>query len=200
MMAKAQAKLNDITKSTPKPVLKAKSPLMKVKSPVKLTPIATKMKSPVKLTPSATKMKSPIKLTPTASKTKSPIKRTPKQIHNKHSPPLSGRNVRRFGCEICNHFFGKKYNLDRHNRTLHNRDTPDNFPTSIKQAKVQLEKIRSKTREDLMAECPTCKKMFLKTSLARHVALHSGNKEHHCTLCTMAFHQKSDLVRHLVSF
>lgn len=204
MMAKAQAKLNNIVKSAPKPVMKAKSP-------VKRTPIATKTKSSVKRTPTATKTMSPIKRTPKATKTKSPIKRTPPQLHNKHSPPSLGRNVRRFGCEMCNHFFGKKYNLDRHNRTLHDRDTPENFPTSSKQAIAQSKKISKSPIsspkvskewdkvEDKMAECPTCKKMFKKSSLARHVVIHSGNKEHQCSYCTMAFFQKSDLARHLVS-
>lgn len=37
--------------------------------------------------------------------------------------------MRRFGCELCGHFFGKKYNLDRHNRAIHRRDTPFSFPS-----------------------------------------------------------------------
>lgn len=51
----------------------------------------------------------------------------------RHGSPSSssGRGPgRRFGCELCNHFFGKKFNLDRHNRSIHNRKTPSNFPTT----------------------------------------------------------------------
>lgn len=49
--------------------------------------------------------------------------------------------IRRFGCELCGHFFGKKFNLDRHNRTIHKRDTPEDFPMSptTEQAEVKTE-------------------------------------------------------------
>ncbi|KAG5675448.1 hypothetical protein PVAND_005352 [Polypedilum vanderplanki] len=61
-------------------------------------------------------------------------------------------NIRnkRFGCELCgNKYFGKKFNLDRHNRTIHNRDTPYIAPlprnygrrkTSSGTAKIKKEK------------------------------------------------------------
>jgi Zinc finger, C2H2 type len=57
------------------------------------------------------------------------VKLTPVATTFKQSPGSSsgGGIARRFGCEICNHFFGKKFNLDRHNRSIHKRDTPENF-------------------------------------------------------------------------
>lgn len=48
-------------------------------------------------------------------------------VNFKQSP---GTINRRFGCELCGHFFGKKFNLDRHNRSIHKRDTPQDFPLS----------------------------------------------------------------------
>lgn len=170
--------------------------------------------------------------------------------------PRASRIIRRFGCDICNHFFGKKYNLDRHNRSLHKRNTPVNFPTSQKQItnkfKLSSKKVASKlspgstrtraqpkikqepveTYEDFNDEetevesqndsvisskseptarsksapvkkgfvlCPVCKKQFKRSSIARHVVIHSGNKAHKCHECPSAFFQKSDLTRHIVS-
>lgn len=35
---------------------------------------------------------------------------------------------KRFCCELCDKYFCKKFNLDRHNKTFHNRDTPPIAP------------------------------------------------------------------------
>lgn len=45
---------------------------------------------------------------------------------------------RRFGCEICGHYFGKKFNLDRHNRSIHKRVTPEDFPNNSDSIDQQL--------------------------------------------------------------
>lgn len=151
--------------------------------------------------------------------------------------PRRGRKVRRFGCEICNHFFAKKYNLDRHNRSLHKRATPNDFPTSpqprggvvVKTEKIvetssvietfNIVDVAPTIKKELKSpkaarkifiksglnrggkiKCPTCKKLFRKTSYARHAIIHSGNKPHKCEQCPMAFFQKSDLARHEVIY
>jgi hypothetical protein len=149
----------------------------------------------------------------------------------------SSHIVRRFGCEICNHYFGKKFNLDRHNQSIHMRETPDNFPTHAKypykgptskqkrrshHVSCTMSSIaikRSPTPSPLLppvkvpstppsaspmkskgkVRCNFCRKMFKKSSISRHVVIHSGNKAHKCDQCPMAFFQKSDLSRHLVS-
>lgn len=151
----------------------------------------------------------------------------------------SSHIVRRFGCEICNHYFGKKFNLDRHNQSIHNRETPDNFPThskypykgaSPKQKRnpesplsrsagnspviVKKSPIPSPPAKEIIqstpagtllkakgkVRCNVCRKLFKKSSISRHVIIHSGNKAHKCDQCPMAFFQKSDLSRHIVSF
>lgn len=40
------------------------------------------------------------------------------------SKDVINKKNKRFGCELCGKYFGKKFNLDRHNRTIHNRQTP----------------------------------------------------------------------------
>lgn len=119
--------------------------------------------------------------------------------------------VRRFGCELCNHFFGKKFNLDRHNRSIHNRKTPGNFPTNpadvipkpAPPAEVVKKEVSTPVTKGMAGKkkvkCKVCNKLFKKTSLARHEVIHSGLKAFPCGQCDMAFHQKSDLNRHEVS-
>lgn len=140
--------------------------------------------------------------------TKSPVKQSPPQVIKNRSPPTSRRNVRRFGCEICGHFFGKKYNLDRHNKILHKRNTPENFPTTPPSKKVaevpatEVKKDSSPVRSpgsEGNVECPLCLKQFRRNSINRHMEIHSGEKKHQCGICEMAFMQKSDLARHMVS-
>lgn len=136
--------------------------------------------------------------------------------------PQSSHIVRRFGCDLCSHFFGKKFNLDRHNRTIHKRSTPSNFPTNPKyptgespklspifKPKVENSPVKQeeKTGQQVISQasrkgkikCNICKKMFKKSSIARHAIIHTGNKPHKCTECSMAFFQKSDLTRHEVN-
>lgn len=43
---------------------------------------------------------------------------------NEESQDSSSDSNRRFGCDLCGKRFGKKFNLDRHNKALHNRETP----------------------------------------------------------------------------
>lgn len=208
------------------------------------------------------------KAVPSRFKIAAPVKppvvfRTP-TTNNKpvYSPPSSDKTDRRFGCEICNHFFAKKFNLDRHNRSLHKRTTPDNFPTSPRDIKLKsksslvprikaepvfkkepvvksaikpepkqaaaivvepksatkavskkstspvksaLKKFPSKIDVSLLpvkngkVKCPECRRFFRKTSISRHILIHTGNKGHKCDQCTMAFYQKSDLSRHVVN-
>lgn len=132
----------------------------------------------------------------------------------------SSKVSRRFGCEKCNHFFAKKFNLDRHNRTLHNRKTPSNFPQvpddiPPKSRAASSASDKSLADSDVVSpgkpaepkfadgkkrvKCRVCNKLFKKTSLARHEVIHTGFKAHPCNQCDMAFHQKSDLNRHEVS-
>lgn len=116
--------------------------------------------------------------------------------------PGSANIIRRFGCDLCNHFFGKKFNLDRHNRTIHKRDTPLDFPTNPKYksgatvtrattpvvVKLKEEpKARAKSEESTYTpppqiirkgkiKCNVCKKFFKRSSIARHSVIHTGNK------------------------
>lgn len=69
-------------------------------------------------------------------------------------------------------------------------------PSASPASKVKVNKPEA-TRRDKV-KCPKCKKWFKKGSYARHAIIHTGNKQHKCTQCSMAFFQKSDLARHLV--
>lgn len=51
---------------------------------------------------------------------------------------------KRFGCEICVKYFCKKFNLDRHNRTFHNRDTPPIPPLPRNRQSLPMEPIKIK--------------------------------------------------------
>lgn len=159
-----------------------------------------------------------------------PARNQTSTFHFKRSP-ISSHIVRRFGCEICDHFFGKKFNLDRHNKSLHRRSTPLDFPTRptqsaqssssnspktsqktslaktkptplklfpVKQRVQQAAVLLSKAKKGKV-KCPTCNRTFRKSSIARHMIIHSGHKPHKCSECSMAFFQKSDLFRHMVS-
>lgn len=142
----------------------------------------------------------------------------------KRSPLSSSTVPRRFGCELCNHLFGKKFNLDRHNRSIHSRKTPANYPTCpddlkttpavptpkvavakpvIKKEVITPEKTPASSSTGTFGSkkvrCKVCKKLFKKSSIARHEVIHTGQKAHQCGQCSMAFHQKSDLNRHEVS-
>lgn len=138
----------------------------------------------------------------------------------RHGSPSSssGRGPgRRFGCELCNHFFGKKFNLDRHNRSIHNRKTPSNFPTTPEEIAPKVvtpppvlvqegegTPVKQSFRVQMMlggkkVKCKVCNKLFKKSAISRHETIHSGFKAHPCGQCDMAFHQKSDLQRHEVS-
>lgn len=161
-------------------------------------------------------------------------------VENPQDPKQSNRILgsgRRYGCEICGHYFGKKFNLDRHNRSIHKRGTPEDFPNnsesidqqitlktepeqecavsvSVYNTQPEIEEIsvrkkkRSKPNTLFLAglknrvKCTFCKKFFKKGSLARHMIIHTGKKNFTCNVqtCKRAFFQKSDLVRHEVSF
>jgi hypothetical protein len=193
----------------------------------------------------------------------------------KVSKDLINKKRKRFGCELCDKYFGKKFNLDRHNKSIHNRKTPyippmqrsyarksapaeinekilkikeeikdeEKMPVEIvdikadadeekqsptksnKKKKKKLtkastfviklgaknssssnkkikrsESMPSLTNNKNLARCRICKKLYRKGSLARHEIIHTGQKPHQCDRCDMAFYQKSDLQRHVVSF
>jgi hypothetical protein len=100
---------------------------------------------------------------------------------------------------------GKKFNLDRHNRSIHKRDTPEDFPTvDQQQSPLKIEsspspvnslyisdeeetienpkKKRSKPNPlsglgvKNRVKCKICKKFFKRGSLQRHMIIHSGEK------------------------
>ena len=50
---------------------------------------------------------------------------------------------RRFECDICEKRFGKKFNLDRHNRAIHNRQTPYIAPLVRAQNQKPVSEIKS---------------------------------------------------------
>lgn len=87
------------------------------------------IESPLKRTPKPTFKNIAKPIAKAKSKFKAISELMSKKIKTmKRLAPEEEHILRRFGCDICDHFFGKKFNLDRHNRTLHNRDTPIDFP------------------------------------------------------------------------
>lgn len=125
------------------------------------------------------------------------------QRTNQHS----SRIIRRFGCELCNHFFGKKFNLDRHNRSIHKRATPVNFLTnpSVKTSsspstlttspvKVQVQNIKkeepsSPIKREIKNERPN-KRFPMSNSLMKKGRVR-------CGICKKMF-KRGSIARHII--
>jgi hypothetical protein len=115
----------------------------------------------------------------------------PDEAKSSTSLDITGK---RYACDICGHGFNKKFNLDRHNRTIHKRETPEDSappepPTKLKPEPVAEEtcvtyvepkpapakKKRSKhislnlVGHKNRVKCTYCKKLFKRGSLARHM-------------------------------
>lgn len=134
------------------------------------------------------------------------VKLTPVATSFKQSPGSSGGIARRFGCEICHHFFGKKFNLDRHNRSIHKRDTPENFPMSPVQEQEQKPPVKTES----YAESPIT--VHFNTEQGSPELLENPKKKHSkpnplsalgmksrikCNICKKMF-KRGSFKRHLV--
>ena len=83
---------------------------------------------------------------------------------------------RLFECEICHKCFKQKYKLNNHSRV--------HLPTEVRQKLA----------------CTHCDKTFVSgAGLEFHIKTHIGKKGHMCEICGMAFYQKGDLTRHMLT-
>lgn len=121
-----------------------------------------------------------------------------------------GEIIRRFGCELCGHYFGKKYNLDRHNRAIHRRDTPNDFPSrppTSRQSKSETpEKIKEEIKEKI-----TVKEEPTSTTPATSTSSKSSNREKpnvlgmmlkgkdkaRCSVCKKVY-KRNSIARHMI--
>ncbi|EZA60983.1 hypothetical protein X777_08195 [Ooceraea biroi] len=82
-------------------------------------------------------------------------------------------------CSYCNERFIHMASLTRHMRRAHNRRfVPD------------------AQRENENVECPVCKCIYLRSSLAVHMRVHNGERPYECQVCSKAFSTKWNLQLH----
>lgn len=106
-------------------------------------------------------------------------------------------------CETCTRVFISSYNI----KTVHNPTRvrwPCSFPGCDKtyQNKTGLNKhLRMDHVENpTKFPCTLCRKEFkVKTNLERHIATHTTEKTHNCSICARSFAGLHDLKRHEVN-
>ncbi|KAL0124753.1 hypothetical protein PUN28_006540 [Cardiocondyla obscurior] len=82
-------------------------------------------------------------------------------------------------CTYCSERFIHMASLTRHMRRAHNRRyVPD------------------AQRENENVECPICKCIYLRSSLAVHMRVHNGERPYECQICSKAFSTKWNLQLH----
>jgi hypothetical protein len=116
-----------------------------------------------------------------------------------------GEIIRRFGCELCGHYFGKKYNLDRHNRAIHRRDTPNDFPSrppTSRQSKSETpEKIKEEIKEKIIIKEEPAPTSTTKTSNREKPnvlgMMLKGKDKAKCSVCKKIY-KRNSIARHMI--
>mmetsp|Transcript_9350 Transcript_9350/g.28167 ORF Transcript_9350/g.28167 Transcript_9350/m.28167 type:complete len:496 (-) Transcript_9350:348-1835(-) len=105
-------------------------------------------------------------------------------------------------CEICNATFRRKYDRDRHNRSVHlgEKDNKCHLCDAAffqrAHLKVHMQERHERTKR---LSCGMCdEKFFNKHKLDRHRrSVHLRERNFACTLCSSRYFQRSDLTRHM---
>ena len=115
-------------------------------------------------------------------------------------------------CQICDETFGTKFTLKRHLTEQHNITQFDHsiHAEEIKIFTCKVCDIVFKQKGNLKAHeithmndnrftCDQCGKQYsVKTSLVRHLKIHTGEREkHQCGICQKMFLSKGSLARHM---
>lgn len=114
--------------------------------------------------------------------------------------------VRRFGCELCGHYFGKKYNLDRHNRAIHRRDTPSNFPSrpareskspeNLKNDEIKIETEKTESKQSSTTS-PREKQNKCKGKPKVFGIVLKGKDKAKCRVCKKVY-KRNSIARHMI--
>lgn len=113
-----------------------------------------------------------------------------------------GEIARRFGCELCGHYFGKKYNLDRHNRAIHRRDTPNDFPSRPPASRESKSESPEKTKVEEVKEVqkPTPKDEKKSSNREKPNVIGmmlKGKDKAKCSVCKKIY-KRNSIARHMI--
>jgi hypothetical protein len=115
----------------------------------------------------------------------------PEEAKSSTSQDMMGK---RYGCEICGHVFNKKFNLDRHNRTIHKRETPEEVATEAP-AKLKPEPVVENTCVTYVEPEPAPSKKKRSKHIPLNLVGHKNRVK--CTYCKKLF-KRGSLARHMV--
>lgn len=110
---------------------------------------------------------------------------------------------RPFTCTPCNFSFKRRWQLRKHNETVHKKEKSKKFLCKIcswvGKSKEKLEAHKRLCVTNVF-QCDICKKMYgAKSSLEYHMTAHSSERPFPCDLCDARFKHKRNVLKHILS-